>query len=29
LRFGGGGMAGMPGMKMDNMKDMDHSKMKH
>jgi len=24
-----GGMAGMPGMDMGNMKDMDHSKMKH
>jgi len=29
LRFGGGGMAGMPGMKMDDMEGMDHSKMKH
>jgi len=29
LRLGGGGMADMPGMKMDEMKGMDHSKMKH
>lgn len=34
LRFGGGGMAGMPGMemggmKMDDMNGMDHSKMNH
>jgi Cu(I)/Ag(I) efflux system membrane fusion protein len=29
LRFGGGGMAGMPGMSMPGMKGMNHDKMKH
>jgi Cu(I)/Ag(I) efflux system membrane fusion protein len=29
LRFGGGGMPGMPGMDMGDMKGMDHDKMKH